>query len=96
VSKRAGILWPVFTVLTVGSLICAGYFVLVYSLTPMLVHDTLHGIQPLTDQQRESLYPALLKAYRPVLFGCSLALVGWIAFAAMLVRSLSRQEVSTV
>jgi len=73
--------------LLLASIICVGYALLVYSHTPMLVHDTLHGIGQLNDAQREVLYPALLKAYGPIVFGCAIALLAWIIFAAVVLRS---------
>ena len=89
-NKRSEIIWMAFGVLLLGSLVCVGYALLVYHHTPMLVHDTLHGVGQLTDAQRDALYPALLKAYRPIVFGCATALLAWILFAAFVLRSLRR------
>ena len=76
-----------FWVLLVSSVLCAGYGLLVYHLTPLLVHDTLHVAgQQLNDVQRSALYPALLKAYRPPIFGSAAVLTLWIVYA-VIVRS---------
>jgi len=48
----------------------------------MLVHDTMHVVgQQLTDAQLEALYPALMKAYRPIVFGGAFVLGAWIVLA---------------
>jgi hypothetical protein len=92
--KRREITWVVFTVLFLGSVACSGYGLLVYHHTPMLVHDTLHNVQQLTDEQGESLYPALLKAYKPVVFGFLGASIGWAVFTALVISSLVREQAS--
>lgn len=87
-NKGSGMVWMTFGVLLLGSLVCVGYALIVYNHTPMLVHDSLHGVGQLNDAQREALYPALLKAYRPIVFGCAAILLAWILFAVFVLRSL--------
>ena len=77
------ILW----ILLFASVACAGWGLLVYNLTPMLVHDTLHGVGQLNDAQRDVLYPALLKAYRVPIFGAAGVSLGWIVYAVIVHRS---------
>ena len=67
-------------------MVCVGWSLHVCNLTPTLVHDTLHGVGQLNDAQRNALYPALLKAYRPIVFGCAAALAAWILFAVFVLR----------
>jgi hypothetical protein len=87
-NKRSKIIWFIFGVLLIGSVVFVGWALRVYNLTPMLVHDTLHGVGQLNDAQRDALYPALLKAYRPIVFGCAAALAAWILFTVFVLRSL--------
>ena len=87
VNKRQQFLWGIFTVLSLVSVMGAGWALLVYSLTPTLVHDTMHVVgQQLTDAQQEALYPALMKAYRPIIFGGAVVLIAWIALAGIALR----------
>jgi hypothetical protein len=89
-SKKSEIIWLMFGILLLGSLVVVGWSLNVYHHTPMLVHDTLHGVGQLSDTQREALYPALLKAYRPVVFGGAGALLAWILFTMFVLRLLRR------
>jgi hypothetical protein len=85
------LLWSVFGLLAIVSVGCMGYGLLVYDLTLVLVHDTLHEVGQLNDDQRNALYPALLNAYRPVLVGLALTILGWITFSAVILRSSIRK-----
>ena len=86
-SKRSHILWPIFTILAPVSIMGAAWALWVYSLTPTLVHDTMHVVgQQLTDAQQDALYPALTKAYRPIVFGGTFVVIAWIALAGVALR----------
>ena len=81
----------IFTILALVSLTGAAYAVLVYVHTPMLIHDTMYVIgQELTDPQRDALYLALLKAYRPIIFGGAAVVIGWTALVAVVLRGKLR------
>jgi hypothetical protein len=86
-SKQSYILRWLFTLLAFISVIGAAWALWVYNLTPMLVHDTMHVVgQQLTDAQQEALYPALMKAYRPIVFGGAFVSGAWIILAWMALR----------
>jgi len=88
--KPTKFLWMLFGALVLGSLACVGYSLFVYHFTPLLVHDTLQGVEQLNDAQAQALYLALMKAYRPAVFGCATALLAWILFAVFALRWLRR------
>jgi hypothetical protein len=85
-TKQSYILNLLFTLLAFVSLIGAAWAVWVYLHTPLLIHDTMHVVgQQLTEPQRNALYPALGKAYRPIVFGGAIVVVAWVILAGVLI-----------